>query len=522
MTKFNIPRTAVQGSYDEYLSYDSNRNIKTLQRYGEREDAALTMLIDDLKYGYDTGNKLLNVTDEEVHPSGFNDGNVHTQTNLPDFVYDAAGNLIRDRNKKITAITYNHLNQPKEIMVSNETYSGSISYLYDAQGNKLQKQVMEGQALTTTDYLGGFQYLDGKLDFIPHAEGYVKAVNTGGTTEYHYVYNYTDHTSTTLSTGLGNIRLSYGRDPETDEVAILKENHYYPFGLEHQGYVGNHRVFEPRPEGLVSLVPVRNYLDDSYRYSFGSKEEQPELGLNWMDFHARNYMPDIVRTMTMDPLAEKFVSLSPYSFLNNNPLSNIDPTGASTIELTGAAAQEFIERLKNEINSKRDNEEERDILAFDFDYEKYNVIANNNSSKDCDGCPSTFRHKNRKVITNLETGRDYILYDSKWHQLPEQKLYQKFYEDKEHPDGGITLTRTREQLFIESYDAKTINNSFFKGASDFGASATILDYLRKGFKISPFTAIISGASNSFKNAKDLYDRMEDHDKEVERNLKTSK
>ena len=47
---------------------------------------------------------------------------------------------------------------------------------------------MDEQTLATTDYLGGFQYLDGKLDFLLHAEGYVKAVHTGETTEYHYVY----------------------------------------------------------------------------------------------------------------------------------------------------------------------------------------------------------------------------------------------------------------------------------------------------------------------------------------------
>ena len=61
--------------------------------------------------------------------------------------------------------------------------------------------------------------------------------------------------------------------------------------------------------------------------------------------------------MTMDPLAEKFISLSPYSFLNNNPLRNIDPTGASTIELTEEAAEDFFERLKSEINSKKGKEE---------------------------------------------------------------------------------------------------------------------------------------------------------------------
>ena len=96
-----------------------------------------------------------------------------------------------------------------------------------------------------------------------------------------------------------NIRLSYGRDPETNEIAILKEAHYYPFGLQHQGYVGTHRttgvIGGIGGNNRVGLIPVRNYVDDSYRYTFGGKEEQPELGLNWIDHHARNYMPDLGR-----------------------------------------------------------------------------------------------------------------------------------------------------------------------------------------------------------------------------------
>src|SRR5699024_10093226 len=188
---------------------------------------------------------------------------------------------------------------------------------------------MDEQTQATTDYLSGFQYLDGELDFLPHAEGYVKAVHTGSATEYHYVYNYTDH--------LGNIRLSYGRDPETGDVAILKESHYYPFacplrsirGLQHNGYVGNHNIFSfgPTPGGRVNLIPVHNYLDDSYRYTFGGKEEQLELGLNWLDFHARNYMPDLGRWMNVDPLAEVQPNKTPYHFVSNNPITRVDPTG---------------------------------------------------------------------------------------------------------------------------------------------------------------------------------------------------
>src|SRR5699024_9089030 len=280
----------------------------------------MTMLIDDLLYEYDVGNKLLNVTDAESHPSGFNDGNKHTQTQKNDFEYDADGNLIKDRNKGIIEITYNHHHQPQEIVVSKDTLSGSITYLYDANANKLQQQIVENQVLQTIDYLDGFQYKDGKLDFIPTAEGYVKAVHTGNTTEYHYVYHYTDH--------LGNIRLSYGRDPETGDVAILKELHYYPFGLQHQGYVDTHQIFPGIiGVGKVELFPVRNYLDDSYRYTFGGKEEQPELGLNWIDHHARNYDAALGRWMSPDPLAEEYSSWSPYNYVMNNPVRDVDPTG---------------------------------------------------------------------------------------------------------------------------------------------------------------------------------------------------
>lgn len=41
-------------------------------------------------------------------------------------------------------------------------------------------------------------------------------------------------------------------------------------------------------------------------------------------------MPDIVRTPQLDPLCEKFYTMSGYSFLNNNPLSYVDPTGKSS------------------------------------------------------------------------------------------------------------------------------------------------------------------------------------------------
>ena len=50
-------------------------------------------------------------------------------------------------------------------------------------------------------------------------------------------------------------------------------------------------------------------------------------GLNWYDFHARQYDPIFGRFHTVDPLAEKYYNISPYVYCANNPLKYIDPTG---------------------------------------------------------------------------------------------------------------------------------------------------------------------------------------------------
>ena len=92
-------------------------------------------------------------------------------------------------------------------------------------------------SIKVVDYLDGFQYAGGELNFFPHPEGYVKVtpidrLNTNYA--FNYVFNYTDH--------LGNVRLSYSKDPRTNQLKILEENHYYPFGLKHSVYAAGRLV----------------------------------------------------------------------------------------------------------------------------------------------------------------------------------------------------------------------------------------------------------------------------------------
>ncbi len=79
------------------------------------------------------------------------------------------------------------------------------------------------------------------------------------------------------------------------------------------------------------------------------KEFLPFQGVALYDNQARYYDPIGSKFLTMDPLCEKYPSLSPYSHCANNPLSIIDPTGRELVY-----SEEMTEDQQNSLNSSLD------------------------------------------------------------------------------------------------------------------------------------------------------------------------
>lgn len=410
-----------QGNYDEYIGYDKNGNIQWLNRNGELDSDGMLgwNRIDNLTYTYHPTkkNQLMKVIDDTNNPSGFKDDSDGTAASdtTDDYDYDANGNMIKDENKGITSITYNHQNLPVQIVFGN---NGTIDYLYDATGKKVNKKVKQGTTITNTYYLaGGFQYKENVLQFFPHPEGYVN--NTGGI--YNYVFNYTDH--------LGNIRMSYSKDPATGTLKILEENHYYPFGLKHNNYNSDNRMFV-KEESTTKIKPTPIGKLPEYKYKYNGKELQDELGLNFYDYGARNYDPALGRWMNMDPLAELNRRSSPYTYAKNNPMYFLDPDGM----LDQSFIDELIKKSGNDTTwtnnndgtftgkdndsensvektisiglSAVNNNEEPPINLFGSTEERpqFSGVANSRKYKNNDGKYNVFAHGTKGLLLDGNTG----------------------------------------------------------------------------------------------------------------------
>jgi RHS repeat-associated protein len=101
-------------------------------------------------------------------------------------------------------------------------------------------------------------------------------------------------------------------------VDVVQTTSYYPFGL----------VMNQTNSTTSSTYRKNKYL-------YNGKELQDDVfagsSLNWFDYGARFYDPQIGRWLSLDPLAEKYYSLSPFSYVANNPLKFIDPDGKEIV-----------------------------------------------------------------------------------------------------------------------------------------------------------------------------------------------
>ncbi|HRD52986.1 MAG TPA: RHS repeat-associated core domain-containing protein [Flavobacteriales bacterium] len=372
---------AATNKYRSQYEYDANGNIVSAHRYDHDENH-----YDEFSYKYekrggrvvrnrlyelyddaDAGNAYVNepngakdigytptITDP-MDPAYFDEENPDINDDY-NYGYDALGNLVRDDREDIEVIHWTVAGKVDSIQRPGASSRSPLKFRYGASGQRVSKQVGDYFCTDAGAY---------REHYIRDAQGNIMAtyrytlIPVPNTTPQEYDASLKLNERPLYgSSRLGSLRKelelhSEPFDPEdANPVQAIDLNYEITDHLGNVCAVVTGRLLDgnlsgtPKQAELLSaqgyepfgsLLPGRNYSSDAYRFGFGGMPKDDEVhgatGTSY-DFGARLYDPRVGRWLSLDPLAEKFPSISPYAYVGNMPIWAKDPDGRDIVVLS--------------------------------------------------------------------------------------------------------------------------------------------------------------------------------------------
>ena len=308
----------------ETAEYNANSAITRMKRNGPNPGGY--GYFDDVSLNY-TGNQLRNTT-EACASLPYSGTMEYRKASAADteYYYDGCGSLTADINKGISHIDYDMNGMPTRIQF---TKGNVTEYIYSADGQKLRTihrtavpgltvplhqthtlTAAETMYVDSTTYAGSVE-IDGSMNTKWYfGEGYIYMPGTSS--QYTTYYTIPDYQ--------GNIRKVVKSDG-----TVVQQTSYYPFGGL---YVGS----------------TANIGSDVQTHKYNGKELDRLHGLDLYDYGARQYDPTMGQFLTIDPLAEKYYHLTPYSYCGGDPVNAVDPDG-DTIRVDASFQHYFLQSM---------------------------------------------------------------------------------------------------------------------------------------------------------------------------------
>lgn len=134
-------------------------------------------------------------------------------------------------------------------------------------------------------------------------------------------------------------------------------------------------------------------------------------GLNTYDYGARQYYAALPIWDRVDPLCEKYYSISPYAYCANNPVKHIDPDGKEKISLLSAYTNGKSNKdLYKEVRSFKDEKNVINIWAHGYhDGKEMGIVQGKNKQIDTPEKMIAILNKDSKVWRNRKNGEKIII-----------------------------------------------------------------------------------------------------------------
>ena len=364
--------------FSETMGYEANgRILKKTENASVFIDNVLSTKRHDCRYSYADGNQLSSIADR-------------SQPNSPhSFQWDLCGNLVRwvmpsATGKPITRVhTWTEDNRLRTV-ADRDHFS---YYQYDASGERTYKLTWSG-SWSNINGVGAVYYLPegGTLYASPYL-----VITQQGYTKHYYAEaeritsqlgkgQFADVGTPVVSDSLVHVKLqavtcdvdypSTLTEPDSGAFAYLDTltnqqdavstlYFYHPDHLGSSSWITNangaavqHLHYLPWGEDFVD----QRLTGWAAPYTFSAKEKDAETGLSY--FGARYYSSDLSIWLSVDPMSDKYPSLSPYAYCANNPIKLVDPNGEKIWihdEEGGSAANAFYQELVKWASSENIN-----------------------------------------------------------------------------------------------------------------------------------------------------------------------
>jgi RHS repeat-associated protein len=185
------------------------------------------------------------------------------------------GFIFRVHFFNLVQAAYNQFNLPDEMDFGSNR---KITYTYNGSGQKIMRSVSDGiNPVSYTNYAGMFvhEYTGSNektLKYIMTPEGRIMNTGTNSSPVWNWEYNLTDH--------LGNVWVVLTPAATAGYSTVLQETAYYPYGMR-----------------MTSLSSTSGTDND---YLYNGKQLQTSYDLNWYDYGARFYDPELGRWHVID------------------------------------------------------------------------------------------------------------------------------------------------------------------------------------------------------------------------------
>ena len=439
--------------------YDANGNLAQHTRWGGNDDGSRSL------YWTEDGRMFASVDESYVSLYGYDpSGERYSKIAAPSTVMD-----INAQERYVSAVAEDATIYPSPYVVASRY--GYTKHIYagaDRVCTKIGSGGLDSLYQNNDSLLNNARTLAGKqLEYMPGRRIDAAPVDCNtkidGTTGGDLTTHQTDKMSVRVDMVFRYEGLHSAMDDAlTDHGTEPHRYFYHPDHLGGASWVTNrygHPIqhLQYLPYGETRLNQRTGIYNE--RYTFSGKEKDSETGYYY--FGARYYNSDLSLWLSVDPMSDKYPSLSPYNYCAWNPMKLVDPDGNKIVFAKGTTSEQkkqfytAVRHLDSHNCGGRYGQlkNSKNVYTISFISNPSNTSSFNPSTKTINWCPTAGLETDQGHLLSPTTILNHEMthathYDDALNKY--QKNYSKYGKDVADREWGI---------FIQSLE-KSVDNPY--------------------------------------------------------------